>query len=86
MLVMNKAMKLYLSHEPDQEEDARRFAKKLETMGHTVVVAADVRPCKEKPRDQYDLEVVRKAIEACDAVVIYVKERETELEGDWMGA
>jgi len=76
-------MRIYLSHHPDQEEDARRFAKKLEAVGHIVVVAADVRPCKEKPRDAYDLEVVRRAITACDATVVYIKEREKQLEGDW---
>ena len=66
--------RFYLSHDPWQEEDARRLAEKLRRQGHEVIVAADARPHKDKPHDEDDLEVVRQVIESCDAVIVYVKE------------
>lgn len=65
--------KFYVSHNPSEEEGARRLAKKLEKEGHEVIVAADARPHKDKPHDEHDLEAVRKIIGTCDAVIMYVK-------------
>ena len=63
-------MKIYLSHTLGSESKARELAKKLEYMGYEVIVAADVRPKKEFPRNKKDLEVVRRAIASCDRVVV----------------
>ena len=66
--------KVYLSHEPWQEDEAREFSQKLNQKGVEVVVAADVRPSKIAPRSAEDLKVVGKAIDGCDACVVYKKE------------
>jgi hypothetical protein len=64
-------LKIYLSHDPFQEKEARIFANELEQIGITVVVAADVRPHKDGVHDKSDLEVVKRAMESCDAIVRY---------------
>lgn len=65
--------KIYLTHDPFQEKDARIFAEALEQLGFTVVVAADVRSYGVAPRDVSDFEPVKKAAQSCDAVVIFTK-------------
>lgn len=63
--------KIYLSHQPWEEKEARNLAKKLRSKGIQVVIAADIRPHKDKPHSPKDLEPVRRAIASCDAVVLY---------------
>lgn len=63
--------KIYLSHNPWEEKQARNFANKLRKEGLKVIVAADARPHKDNPRDEKDLEIVRQVIDSCDAVIVY---------------
>jgi len=63
--------KIYLSHEPWQEQEARQFAEKLRNQGFTVIVAADARPHKDNPHDRADLEIVRRVIKSCDVLIVY---------------
>lgn len=63
--------KIYLSHEPWQELEAREFASKLADLGFKVQVAADVRPHKWNPQSKNDLEIVAKAIDESDVMVVY---------------
>lgn len=65
--------KIYLSHQPWQEEEARELAQKLTGEGFNVIVGADARPHKDNPRDDKDLETVRKIIVSCDVVIVYAK-------------
>jgi len=60
--------RIYLSHEPWQEVEARNFARGLEAHGFEVIVAADVRP---------DMKSVERAIAGCNAVVIYMENYHT---------
>lgn len=63
--------KIYLSHDPFQEKEARIFANELEQLGITVVVAADVRLHKDGIHDKNDRDVILMAIKSCNATVKY---------------
>lgn len=63
--------RIYLSHEPWQEQEARDLARRLTEKGFTIIIGVDARPHKDRPHDEDDLDVVRKTIDSCDAVVVY---------------
>ncbi len=63
--------RIYLSHEPWHEQEARDLARRLTERDFTVIVGADARPHKDRIHDEDDLDVVRKTIDSCDAVVVY---------------
>jgi hypothetical protein len=67
-------MRVYVSHEPWQEPEARDFGQRLRERGFSVILGADARPHKDSPHDEKDLEVVRQVIASCDVVVVYRKE------------
>ncbi len=62
-------MKIYISHNPEDELYARDLAKKLKSLCHEPIVAADVRPHKDYPHDDNDRKVVEEVIKSCDVVV-----------------
>jgi hypothetical protein len=70
--------KIYVSHEPWQEPEARDFGQRLRERGFNVFLGADARSHKDNPHDEKDLEVVREVITSCDVVVVYRKEYEKE--------
>ena len=64
--------KVYLIHDPEKEEEARKFALSLTSLGIEVTVAADVRP-KGKSFDEAtpeELLRVDQAIKEADATVL----------------
>lgn len=73
MLDRIKARRIYLSHYPEQEADARKFAFKLRRHGFDVIVAADARPHKHGIVDKADEEIVSQAIGSCDVTVVFVE-------------
>lgn len=74
MLERVKARRIYLSHYPEQEADARRFASKLRREGFQVIVAADARPHKDEPVDKSDDDIVSQVIASCDVTVVFVED------------
>lgn len=70
--------KLYLSHDPWQEWEAREFATRLEQLGIEIIVAADVRPHKDYIHSGDDMTQVWEAMESCDGCIVFFKEH-----NDW---
>jgi len=66
----NNAKKIYLSHQPHDEERARIIAFELRRRGFTVIVAADARPHKEAILDEHDKEIVKQVIASCDFTLV----------------
>jgi len=64
------AKRIYLSHQPVDEEKARRIALELRKHGFTAIVAADARPHKKAPFDEHDKEIIRQVIASCDFTLV----------------
>lgn len=75
-LVMNlkagKVHRIYLSHAPKAERQARFLADHLKRNGFDPVVAADARPHKDMIHDEADKYVVSKVIGSCDFTLVVV--------------
>lgn len=74
MLERIKARRIYLSHYPEQEADARLFAFKLRRDGFEVIVAADARPHKHGIVDKADEDIVSQTIASCDVTVVFIED------------
>lgn len=64
------AKRIYLSHDPKDENFARAFASRLKQAGYTVIVAADARPHKDGIKDKDDEEIVAQVIASCDTTLV----------------
>lgn len=62
--------KIYLIHDPEKEEEARRFALSLISLGIEVTVAADVRPKSFDEATPEEIARVDQAIKEADGAVL----------------